>query len=150
MFRQSHKNGLESATEATQATTTTTGQDNANQATGDRQKAKETALTFGLGLGRFIQRNGLQLKDVGEWFGISEASVSKWRSGKATPYTEKLFTLIEKGMRLEEIFGDELASILFTEYQKRQAVENPSAQLDKAREFLSFLQDTLNNLEHKA
>lgn len=106
-----------------------------------------TADNFAAGLARFMHRNNLNLKDVAAWFDINEASVSKWRSGKTTPYIDKVTVLIDKGMRLDEIFGAEIAAKLTSDYQVNQAVENPQGSLERAKQFSLDLNELLKQIE---
>ena len=68
---------------------------------------------FSKGFNRFIDRKGYTRETAGALLGCKEANISKIKAGKGFPSVEGIFTLIEDGMRLEEIFGVELAEKLF-------------------------------------
>ena len=74
---------------------------------------REQALQiFSQGFEAFRLRNGLTQDQVGQILGCGRANVNKIKSGKNFPSMDGVFTLIENGMTLEEIFGPELAAKL--------------------------------------
>lgn len=75
-------------------------------------KKEDVYRIFSAGFSAFEDRNGFDHKDVAKILDISDASVSTMRSGKTLPRFDKVFTLVEHGMKLEEIFGAELAEKL--------------------------------------
>ena len=75
-------------------------------------KKEDVYRIFSAGFSAFEDRNGFDHKDVAKILDISDASVSTMRSGKTLPRFDKVFTLVEHGMRLEEVFGAELAEKL--------------------------------------
>lgn len=74
---------------------------------------REKALQiFSKGFEAFRLRNGYTQDQVGDILGCGRANINKIKSGKNFPSMEGVFTLVEHGMRLEEIFGAELAEKL--------------------------------------
>lgn len=74
---------------------------------------REQALQiFSQGFEAFRLRNDLTQDQVGRILGCGRANVNKIKSGKNFPSMEGVFTLIENGMTLDEIFGPELAAKL--------------------------------------
>ena len=74
---------------------------------------REKALQiFSKGFEAFRLRNGYTQDQVGDILGCGRANINKIKSGKNFPSMEGVFTLVEHGMKLEEIFGAELAEKL--------------------------------------
>ena len=67
---------------------------------------------FSRGFENFRKRKSLTLDEVGKILGCGRANVFKIKSGSNFPSVEGIFTLVENGMRLEEIFGSDLAQKL--------------------------------------
>ena len=68
--------------------------------------------TFSKGITKFIERKGVTIRFLAKQAGCSEQNIYKMRDGSSLPSMEVLVALVENGMRLEEIFGSELAAIL--------------------------------------
>lgn len=75
----------------------------------DRQCALDI---FSKGFLKFLDRNDLTLDQVGKLLGCGRANIHKIKTGKNFPSVEGIFTLVENGMRIEEIFGSDLAEKL--------------------------------------
>ena len=75
----------------------------------DRAKTLEI---FSKGFKKFMDRTGETRTEIAEKIGCKEANISKFKAGTGLPSVESLFSLVENGMRLEEIFGSELAEKL--------------------------------------
>ena len=73
---------------------------------------KQALEIFSKGFNKFVDRKGYTLNSVGDLLGCKSANISKIKAGKGFPSVEGIFTLIEDGMKLEEIFGSELAEKL--------------------------------------
>ena len=84
---------------------------------------KDAINIFSRGFAQFMDRKGYALKDVAKILGITEQSVFAFRAGDSLPSFEKVFTLIENGMTLEEIFGTELT-------KKREDFSNSSNKIN--------------------
>lgn len=81
----------------------------------DRQKALEI---FSRGFNRFCERKGLTLEDAANMLGCGTGNISKIKAAKGLTSIDKVFTLIENGMTLYEIFGTELAEKLTAEMKE--------------------------------
>lgn len=77
----------------------------------------EVYKIFSSGLSNFMDRKGYKSKEIAKILGITDASASTMANGKTLPRFEKVFTLVEKGMTLEEIFGADLARKLMDSYK---------------------------------
>lgn len=85
----------------------------------------EVYKIFSSGLSNFMDRKGYKSKEIAKILGITDASASTMANGKTLPRFEKVYTLVEKGMTLEEIFGADLAKKLMESYKTEGAdVEN--------------------------
>lgn len=73
---------------------------------------KDALTIFSKGFNKFVDRKGYTLNSAGDLLGCKSANISKIKAGKGFPSVEGIFTLIEDGMRIEEIFGSELAEKL--------------------------------------
>jgi len=104
----------------------------------------EARKIFSNGLAAFMSRKGLLLKDVAATLDITEVSISRMRSAKILPTFDKVFTLVENGMGLDEIFGSELAAKLTADYQKNTVRKDPITAARQAKEILKLL---LNEVE---
>lgn len=87
----------------------------------------EAKKIFSAGFEHFITRNSLTQEAAGALFDCSKANVNKIKSGKSLPSIESLFSLVEAGMTLEEIFGAALAKKLM-ESMDSNNVEAPNEQ----------------------
>lgn len=76
---------------------------------------KDAYSLFSRGLNSYMSRKGYTLDDVAKILDITAQSVHAIRSGKTLPRFDKVFTLVENGMTLYEIFGTELAEKLTAE-----------------------------------
>lgn len=74
----------------------------------DKEKALEI---FSKGFDLFLSRNGLKPKDIAEKFDLTKAAVSSWKNGVSFPDFPKILRLLEMGMTLKEMFGDEIDKI---------------------------------------
>lgn len=89
---------------------------------------REKALQiFSKGFEAFRLRNGYTQDQVGEILGCGRANINKIKSGKNFPSMEGVFTLVEQGMKLEEIFGPELAEKLTAGLEPVQVDGKPEA-----------------------
>jgi transcriptional regulator with XRE-family HTH domain len=94
---------------------------------------KDAYSLFSRGLNSYMSRKGYTLDDVAKILDITAQSVHAIRSGKTLPRFDKVFTLIENGMTLYEIFGTELAEKLTAEMrevlpetqEQKDAFDNP-------------------------
>ena len=73
---------------------------------------KDALTIFSKGFNKFIERKGYTRETAGKLLGCKEGNISKIKAGNGFPSVEGIFTLIEDGMKLEEIFGTELAEKL--------------------------------------
>ena len=72
-----------------------------------------------------MDRKGYKSKEIAKILGITDASASTMANGKTLPRFEKVYTLIENGMSIDEIFGADLAKKLMDSYKIEGAdVEN--------------------------
>ena len=113
---------------------------------------REQALQiFSQGFEAFRLRNGLTQDQVGRILGCGRANVNKIKSGKNFPSMDGVFTLIENGMTLEEIFGPELAAMLLNR-NPRKATDvpefKPLVDMDSP-EFRAGVEKILRDLEAK-
>lgn len=76
----------------------------------------EAKKIFSAGFEHFLTRNSLTQEAAGALFDCSKANVNKIKSGKSLPSIESLFSLVEAGMTLEEIFGEKLARKLYDSF----------------------------------
>lgn len=106
----------------------------------------EALKTFSNGLIDFMRRTKKTPSDVAELLGVVESNISLYKSGKSLPKFIGVYALLDAGMRLEEIFGNELAEKLTSEFQKTQALRNPKESIKQAKEFLTFLTVQLDKL----
>lgn len=83
---------------------------------------------FSRGFEAFRLRNGLTLDQLGQMLGCGRANVHKIKSGKNFPSMEGLFSLVENGMTLYEIFGTELAEKLTAEM--KEVLPDPKDETD--------------------
>jgi transcriptional regulator with XRE-family HTH domain len=103
----------------------------------DRKKSLEI---FSSGFDKFIKRNGYTLEQVGDLLGCGRSNVHKIKSGKNFPSMDGVFILAEKGMTLEEIFGDELADKLIKSASKNNVTDNSeSPKVNALRDDTSFI-----------
>ena len=79
---------------------------------------KDAYSLFSRGLNSYMSRKGYTLDDVAKILDITAQSVHAIRSGKTLPRFDKVFTLVENGMTLYEIFGTELAEKLTAEMKE--------------------------------
>lgn len=79
---------------------------------------KDACSLFSRGLNSYMSRKGYTLDDVAKILDITAQSVHAIRSGKTLPRFDKVFTLVENGMTLYEIFGTELAEKLTAEMKE--------------------------------
>ena len=85
----------------------------------------EVYKIFSSGLSKFMDRKGYKSKEIAKILGITDASASTMANGKTLPRFEKVYTLIENGMSIDEIFGADLAKKLMDSYKIEGAdVEN--------------------------
>lgn len=89
----------------------------------DRKKSLEI---FSSGFDKFIKRNGYTQEQVGALLGCGRANVNKIKSGKNFPSMDGVFILAENGMRLNEIFGDELAEKLINNVEAANKPDSTS------------------------
>lgn len=75
-------------------------------------KKDEVLRVFSKGFSQFLEREKIEPKKAAELLGVTDATISTIKSGKTLPRFDKVFNLVELGMRLEEIFGPELAEKL--------------------------------------
>ncbi len=59
-----------------------------------------------------MQRKGLSQTELADKLGVTQAAISYWSSGKATPSLQVLKQLIFMGVTLEEIFDAETEAFL--------------------------------------
>ena len=87
-----------------------------------RDKAIEI---FSKGFCKFLERKGITQEAAGVLMDCSKANANKIKNGHGLPSVEGLFSLVENGMTLEEIFGADLAKKLVESYKIEGAdVEN--------------------------
>lgn len=91
----------------------------------DRQKALEI---FSRGFNRFCDRKGLTLEAAANMLGCGSGNISKIKAAKGLTSIDKVFTLIENGMTLYEIFGTELAEKLTAEM--KEVLPDPKDETD--------------------
>lgn len=102
----------------------------------DRQMALKA---FSKGLETFRLRNNYTSRGIAQKLNVSDAFLSNMRKGKALPGFETLCDLIDLGMRLDEIFGADLASKMSADFQKNLATSDPAAANKQALLLLDFL-----------
>ena len=88
---------------------------------------KDAYSLFSRGLNSYMSRKGYTLDDVAKILDITAQSVHAIRSGKTLPRFDKVFTLVENGMTLYEIFGTELAEKLTAEMKEVLPDTEPGA-----------------------
>ena len=115
---------------------------------------KDACSLFSRGLNSYMSRKGYTLDDVAKILDITAQSVHAIRSGKTLPRFDKVFTLVENGMNLYEIFGTELAEKLTAEMEEElfgypyPSTAAPRSELkDVARELLEEIKEELRNEE---
>jgi transcriptional regulator with XRE-family HTH domain len=60
-------------------------------------------------IGKFLARKGLTHSALAEKLNCSHGLVGMWASGKAVPSYEKCVELLQNGMTVSELFGEEVA-----------------------------------------
>jgi transcriptional regulator with XRE-family HTH domain len=60
-------------------------------------------------LARFLKRKGITQKDLAEKLGCSLGLVGGWASYRCVPSYEKCIELLQAGMTISELFGEEVA-----------------------------------------
>lgn len=86
---------------------------------------EEAIRIFSVGFERFLERSGLTLEAAGQIMDSTKGNASRIKQKKGLPSVEGLFSLVENGMTLEEIFGADLAKKLVESYKIEGAdVEN--------------------------
>lgn len=75
----------------------------------DRTKTLEI---FSKGFKKFMDRKGFTRNEIAKLIDCTTGNISKMKAGTGLPSVESLFSLVENGMRIEEIFGSELAEKL--------------------------------------
>ena len=119
---------------------------------------REDALKiFSVGFSQFLTRKGLTLAKASEILNVSTTTIHFIKSGKNFPSVEGIFTLIDNGMKLEEIFGEERAKILYSGFNAPDAtdlfsgVPKPAemSQEDFDRQLASSLKRLLGNFDIK-
>lgn len=88
---------------------------------------KQALEIFSKGFNKFVDRKGYTLNSAGDLLGCKSANISKIKAGKGFPSMESVFTLVEHGMKLEEIFGAELAEKLTAGLEPVQVDGKPDA-----------------------
>lgn len=116
----------------------------------DKMKALES---FSNGFQRFLDRKGLKVKDIAGIFDLTKAAVSSWKNGVSFPDYPKIFKLLEMGMTLGEMFGDEIEktermNVLMVEteeiknhillWKKSSSIEIPDDQSRKIEDSLNM------------
>ena len=81
---------------------------------------KEALEIFSYGFNRFCKRKNLTLEAAAKMLDCGSGNISKIKAGKGLTSIDKVFTLIENGMTLNELFGTELAEKLTAEMYKEQ------------------------------
>lgn len=104
---------------------------------------------FSRGFAQFMDRKGYTLKDVADKLDITAQSVFAFRSGDSLPRFDKVFTLVEDGMTLYEIFGTELAEKLTA--GMKEVLPDPNDKNDKFNdpELKKVIADTIAELVAK-
>ena len=112
----------------------------------DRQKALEI---FSRGFNRFCDRKGLTLEAAANMLGCGSGNISKIKAAKGLTSIDKVFTLIENGMTLYEIFGTELAEKLTA--GMKEVLQDPNDKNDKFNdpELKKVIADTIAELVAK-
>lgn len=76
---------------------------------------------FSHGFEQFRLRKGYTLDQLGKVLGCGRANVHKIKEGKNFPSVEGIFSLVEDGITLEEIFGTELAKKFKSEMKEESS-----------------------------
>lgn len=67
---------------------------------------------FKVGINAFLKRVGMSQRRLSQKIGTVNATVYNWCMGKTEPNVKHVSELIRAGMRIEEIFGYEIAAII--------------------------------------
>lgn len=67
---------------------------------------------FKIGINSFLKRIGMSQRRLSQKIGTVNATVYNWCMGKTEPNVKHISELIRAGMRIEEIFGYEIAAII--------------------------------------
>lgn len=59
---------------------------------------------------KFLHRPGLSARELGESLQMDPSNFSNWKKGKSKPSYSVCLKLIEMGMTISELFGDEVWS----------------------------------------
>lgn len=111
---------------------------------------RNTALEiFSRGFNRFCDRKGLTLEAAANMLGCGSGNISKIKAAKGLTSIDKVFTLIENGMTLYEIFGTELAEKLTA--GMKEVLPDPNDKNDKFNdpELKKVIADTVAELVAK-
>lgn len=103
----------------------------------DKQTALQIMCT---GLKDFRTRKGWSQDQLGQILDCGKANISNIENKKGFPAMESVFTLIENGMTLEELFGKELAD-------KLQSPSRPESPMEQAQRLKGEMQALLQKLE---
>lgn len=109
----------------------------------EQEKAR---AIFSRGLSDYMARKRFILNDVSKILDITPVSVCRMRGGAIMPTFDKVFTLVENGMRLDEIFGKELADRLVSEYQEERAKDSPIETAMQAKKILNLLLEQVGKI----
>lgn len=90
----------------------------------------------------FMRRLGCRNQsELAEKLGIAQSSLSAWGSGFRSPRYEDCKRLLQMGMSVEELFGDDLSGL--------ETLVKPGKKVadSKLEAFLSGLEDLIKNLK---
>lgn len=73
---------------------------------------KKSESPFQTGIKKFLERNGLSQRKLGDKIGRSNMAVSQWCLGNHEPKVGDLHVLIHEGMTAAELFGPDVARTL--------------------------------------
>lgn len=108
---------------------------------------EEAQKIFSKGLAKFMFRTGLNGEAVAKILGIKSECISVYKSGKNLPKLPSVFTLVENGMRLDEIFGEELAAKMVAVYQENKAKASPMETAMQAKQILNLLLEQVGKMQ---
>ena len=100
---------------------------------------------FSNGFENFLERKGIKGADIAKQFGINPASVSCWKIKKALPIFDKAVKLLEMGMTVQEMFGEELGNQIIKNSLLSQGVSDiPEEKLKLLNKDMRSMQDGIN------
>lgn len=109
---------------------------------------EEAIEIFRYGLSSFMLRKDYTNNDVAKVIDTTHENVSMLRKGKSTPKFTALLSLVDDGMNLKEIFGEERAKRLVGEFVKESSENSPIETARQAQGVLKLLLAQVEKLQN--